>query len=329
MAISRVDATQIAQVRQLWQHSRHLYHNLGAEDLPTLLTNQIALMAEERGQAWGFIGLQDEARPLSMPAVAPNRAYLRALALIRGRTPSFYVGKLLAAAIPFLNPSAHGHLLIAYADADWLRMPLFQAGFTLAEEVQFLELSHLSRWQAPDDHALLSYRLRPCQVTDLSALALLDAATFTPLWHFDATALHELLMTSRLQVATVADEVVGYTALTIGDRSAHLARLAVHPQMQGKGMGKDLLKEALVYAQTQGLETILLNTQVHNGIAQQLYRSMGFRPTGRVTPVLTKRVSATRETLSQPEHRPQTAKTDSTEEPPATSANHTTMETTV
>lgn len=315
MTMSRADASQVVQVRQLWQRSRHLYHNLGAEDLTTLLTKQIALLAEERGQTWGFVCLQDEVRPATLPVAAPNRAYLRALALARGRPPSLYVAELLASAISFLHPSPQGHLLIAYADADWLRMPLFQADFTLTEEVQFLEFAQVQRWQPVAGLTSPHLQLRPCQIDDLHALAVLDAATFTPLWHLDATALYELLLTSRLQLASIEDELVGYTALTTSDSSGHLARLAVHPKFQRRGIGKQLLTEVLVYAQAQRVETVLLNTQVHNHTAQQLYRAFGFRPTGRITPVLTKRIPAIQASIGNG------AKQTSTAIPAATTAS--------
>ena len=290
MTIYRTDVTRLAQVRQLWQRSRYLYHNLGAEDLTALLNNQIALLAEERGQAWGFACIQDEVRPVTLPVTAPTRAYLRALSLARGRAPSLYVTELINATLPYLQWSPQGHLLIAYADADWLRPPLFGAGFTLAEEVQFFELDRLRRWQphaAPPDPLL---DLRASSVADLPALALLDTAAFPPLWHFDEAALHELLLTSRLQVASIAGAIVGYTALSTSESSAHLARLAVHPHFQGHGLGRHLLEDALHYAQAKGIDTVMLNTQVHNRTAQHLYRSVGFHATGRITPVLTRQI---------------------------------------
>ena len=290
MTIIRADATQLAQVRQLWQRSRFLYHTLGAEDLALLLEKQIALLADERGQAWGFVCVQEEARAATLPADAPNRVYLRALALVRGRTPSVYVAELIEATIAYLHPSGQGHLLIAYADADWLRPPLYQAGFRLAEEVQFFELTRLPRWQPSTDSPMSALQFRPAQVADLSILAEMDAITFPALWHFDATALQEMLLTSRLQIGTVDREIVGYSALTTSEKIAHLARLAVSPNFQGHGLGKQLLTEALLYAQAHGIDTVVLNTQVHNRTAQHLYRAFGFRPTGRVTPVLTKRV---------------------------------------
>lgn len=288
MTIHRINATQIAQVRQLWQRSRYLYQNLGAEDLTALLTKQIALLVEERGQGWGFVCIQDEARPVTLPPTAPNRAYLRALALVRGRAPSLYVTELINATIPYLQWSPQGHLLIAYADADWLRPALFGAGFALVEEVQFFELERLRRWQphvALPDPAI---HLRGGSVADLPVLAVLDAAAFPPLWHFDATALHELLLTSRLHLAIVEGAIVGYTALSTGTSNAHLARIAVHPTYQGHGVGRLLLEDALRYAKNLGIDTVMLNTQVHNRTAQQLYRSVGFHATGRITPVLTK-----------------------------------------
>jgi len=288
MSIHRVTAAQVAQVRHLWQRSRYLYHNLGPEDLATLLTQQIALWAEEREQPWGFICIQDEARPVTLPVAAPTRAYLRALTLVRGRAPSLYVSDLLNAALPYLQPSPQGHLLIAYADADWLRPPLFGAGFALTEEVQYFELSRLQRWQPASLPPAPELTLHPGQVGDLAALAAVDAAAFPPLWHFDVTLLQELLLTSRLQVAFHAGELIGYTALTTSAGTAHLARLALHPQWQGRGWGKALLFDALTYAQTEGIQTVMLNTQVHNRPAQQLYRTVGFRPTGRITPVLTR-----------------------------------------
>lgn len=289
MTIYRTDVTQLAQVRQLWQRSRYLYHNLGAEDLAALLNSQIALLAEERGQAWGFVCVQAEARPVTLPGTAPARAYLRALALARGRTPSLYVTELINATLPYLQWSPQGHLLIAYADADWLRPPLFGADFILAEEVQFFELDRLRRWQPHTSPDPLLH-LRASSVADLPTLALLDAAAFPPLWHFDASALHELLLTGRLQLASMAGTIVGYTALSTSENSAHLARLAVHPHFQGHGLGRHLLEDALHYAQAQGIDTVMLNTQVHNRTAQHLYRSVGFHATGRITPVLTRQI---------------------------------------
>ncbi len=299
MTITRIDATRIAQVEQLWQRSRHLYQNIAHEDLPALLTKQIALLSEEEGEAWGFLCLQSEKRPTTLPAVAPNRAYLRAVALARGYSPSADIPRLITAAEAYLAEYAPAHLVTVYGDHSWLNRALVEAGYTVAEEVQFLALAHLRRWQPPrlsSDRAqgIRALQLRPCQPDDLPILAHLDAHTFTPLWHFGIDGLRELLFTSRLQVATINDALVGYTAISYREGSAHLARLAVHPQWQGQGLGHALLLDVLLDAQREGIDTVMLNTQVHNTRAERLYRSYGFRPTNQIVPVLAKLVGESR-----------------------------------
>lgn len=295
MTITRIDATRITQVEQLWQRSRHLYQNIAHEDLPSLLTKQIALLAEEDEQTWGFLCLQSEKRPTTLPTAAPNRAYLRAVALARGYSPTAEIPPLIAAAEAYLSEYAPTHLLTVYGDHSWLNRALFEADFTIAEEVQFLALARLHRWQPPRLSServqrIKALQIRPCQPADLPILAHLDAHTFTPLWHFGMDGLRELLFTSRLQVATIDDTLIGYTAISYRDGSAHLARLAVHPQWQGQGLGHALLLEVLLEAQRAGIHTVMLNTQVHNTRAERLYRSYGFRPTNQVVPVLAKLV---------------------------------------
>ncbi|MEZ4861284.1 MAG: GNAT family N-acetyltransferase [Caldilineaceae bacterium] len=299
MTMTRIDAAALETVRHLWRRSRHLYHNLGVEDLATLLGTQLALLANGAAEPWGFICVQPEPRPRTLPAQAPDRVYLRAIALARGRSPSQDLPTLLNGIWAYLPQSAVGHLFIVYGDADWLRLPLYQASFHLAAEVQFLQLSRLGRVPLHTLAPPTAYPLRPALVADLSALAQLDAAAFEPLWHFGQQDLQDLMQTSRIQLVLLEGAPVGYSALTVSGYSAHLARLAVHPAHQGRGIGRYLLWEALAYAQTQQVETVRLNTQVTNQRAQQLYRAFGFRATGYITPVLTK-VYPPHQGLSQP-----------------------------
>jgi len=294
MTVIRIDDSALAQVEVLLQQSRHLYQNIAREDLIGLLRRQIAVLGTDSKRDWGFLCLQAEQRPSTLPANAPDRAYIRAVALMRGVSPNSGVPALMDAAERYLATYAPAHLLTVYGDHDWLNRALYDAGFTIAEEVQFLALPRLQRWQPPATNADSKQHhdvlLRPCQPHDLPELAQLDARTFTPLWHFDGVGLRELLFAGRLQVATLREAIIGYTAISFNNGHAHLARLAVHPQWQGHGFGHLLLKDTLLAAQREGINTVMLNTQVHNQRAQQLYRNYGFRPTGQVVPVLAKLV---------------------------------------
>jgi len=296
MSISRIGAAELAQVQQLWQRSRYHYKNFGEEDLPLLLQEEVAFLAMTDARisqtAWGFLALQAEARPVTLPRATPDRAYLRAVALARGHYPTTAFPTLLEAAQRYLQELGGAHLFISYGEPEWLYRTLFQAGFTLAEEVQFLALPYLSRWQPLSSPTAATVQLRAGDPADLPQLAVLDAAVFTPLWHMGERELQTLLRSGRLQVAHAAEELIGYSALTATGSHAHLSRLAVHPAWQGQGYGRFLLNDALRYAQHVGVNTMMLNTQVQNRSAQQLYRQTGFRPTGQVVPVLTKVIAA-------------------------------------
>ena len=59
----------------------------------------------------------------------------------------------------------------------------------------------------------------------------------------------------------------------------------VHPDYQGKGIGRALLSEAVRYAAGE-FTVLVLNTQVNNNRSQTLYRGFGFRPIGMALSVL-------------------------------------------
>jgi len=62
---------------------------------------------------------------------------------------------------------------------------------------------------------------------------------------------------------------------------AELRRLYVAPELQGRGIGTALLKQALLDPQLAEAVCIELDVWEHNSRAMQLYRQFGFTPTGR------------------------------------------------
>ena len=293
MPMILADVQHATQIRQLLDKGRHIFANFGLEDLPTLLEKDLVLLGEDQGSVWGFIGVRREERPPTLPVAAPDRAYLRAFILARGRSPSSDGIQLMDAALQRLQGGPHPVQLIVYGAESWLNKPLLANGFGLAERVQFFRLD-LRRQRVTVDSAsaraanATPVQLRAMQPTDLDTVAVLDGQTFDPLWHFSAKELWELLFRSRMQVAIVDDVIMGYAALSTNGADAQLARLAVHPQMQGRGIGRLLLLDSIDYARTAHFSTLSLNTQVSNIHAQQLYQKVGFRPAGQIDLVLTK-----------------------------------------
>ncbi len=299
MSIVRIDASRANEVEDFFQRSRHLYRNVAPEDLPTLLNAGIALLGVEEGSIWGILCIDVEERPATLPATAANRAMVRAAALARGRSPSRDIAALIAAATTLLPTYAPAHRLTVYGNQEWLNRALHHAAFTVAEAVQFLALARLQRWepsaqlraqQARHAQQHQALQLRPCQIDDLTTLAVVDAQIFSPLWHFGSDSLRELLFTGPVTLATVQGEVVGYSAVAHYDGRAQLSRLGVHPDWQGQGLGYLLLWHVMQSARAAGLHNVLLNTQVDNQHAQRLYRAFDFYPTGEVVPILSRDV---------------------------------------
>jgi len=80
--------------------------------------------------------------------------------------------------------------------------------------------------------------VRNMQPDDLPEVAELDAAAFKPLWQNTLDALERAL--SQATSAIVAEDaqgLVGYQLSTANPFGAHLARLAVRPDVQRRGVG--------------------------------------------------------------------------------------------
>jgi len=75
--------------------------------------------------------------------------------------------------------------------------------------------------------------------------------------------------------------LVGMLVLWLILDEAHIATIAVHPQMRRQGIAFMLLKTALEQAEKEGAVRALLEVRENNIRAQQLYLGFGFEIVGR------------------------------------------------
>src|SRR5574339_136185 len=97
-------------------------------------------------------------------------------------------------------------------------------------------------------HAASGIRIRKMTEADLREVEKTDAASFDPLWQNPLGTLERAF--AQALYATVAENengIIGYQLSTGGGQRAHLARLAVHPEVQGKGAGSALLNDLFVF----------------------------------------------------------------------------------
>ncbi len=85
-------------------------------------------------------------------------------------------------------------------------------------------------------------------------------------------------------VFEIDKKVIAYATVYFRKNSsiAHLESIAVHPSMQGKGIGRILLEEIEKISQNNGCKTMILETFERNIAALKLYKNSGYNVKGIV-----------------------------------------------
>jgi ribosomal protein S18 acetylase RimI-like enzyme len=142
------------------------------------------------------------------------------------------------------------------------------------------------------DNAVVGFSLRPMLTHDLPKVAEVDAEAFGPLWYNslqDVSRAHSRAFLA--QVAELDGQVIGFQISTRNSLGVHLARLAVRPVDQGKGVGQALVKDLFLKARQRGVSRFTVNTQSDNVQSLAIYKKLGFRESGERFPVYTLQIS--------------------------------------
>jgi ribosomal-protein-alanine N-acetyltransferase len=166
---------------------------------------------------------------------------------------------------------------------QWLSDLLIRNNFVHNLDIIMLE------WRgsaAPEKSPVDGVKVRPMRADDLPAVAELDAVAFKPLWQNPLGALEKAL--PQATAATVAEDargLVGYQLSTANPFGAHLARLAVRPDAQGRGLGTLIVTDLIRRLKDKGVARLTVNTQSDNDSSLSLYKKLGFVLTGEKFPV--------------------------------------------
>lgn len=123
--------------------------------------------------------------------------------------------------------------------------------------------------------------IRRCAGADMAKVLGVDHAAFEPPWQLDGMGVREALRATpraRLRVAGERNEVLGYAICGRAGRTGYLQRLAVDPRVQGRGIGRALIADAIAWLSRRRVNGLLVNTQETNRRAISIYRSVGFQP---------------------------------------------------
>ncbi len=178
-----------------------------------------------------------------------------------------------------------GSIVAAIATQDWFRAILRRSNFEHNQSIVLLD----HRAPTPPRRALPpGIEILPMADPHLPEVARLDTRAFAPLWQNSLKSLR--FAYSQAGFATIAvanNEIIGYQITTKNAYGAHLARLAVHPYMQGRGIGYILIQKLLEEAHRQNISRLTVNTQHDNQASLKLYQNVGFKLNGEQYPVFT------------------------------------------
>jgi ribosomal-protein-alanine N-acetyltransferase len=122
---------------------------------------------------------------------------------------------------------------------------------------------------------------RSMTLQDIGTIAAIERESFTAPWTENAFR-HELTQNlfAKYMVMEHNGVILGYGGMWLIVDEAHVTNIAVREPYRGRGLGERLLRELMRTARWMGARRMTLEVRVSNGVAQGLYRKLGFVPSG-------------------------------------------------
>jgi ribosomal protein S18 acetylase RimI-like enzyme len=215
-----------------------------------------------------LVGMMSASKPLN------TISWLRLIAIDDYIPATSLLTALWKALSEAMKTHACRELLILGID-DWVLSYLSTLGFSYRERI--ITMARMDGCLPEIDTS--SVKIRSMDNGEITAVAAIDRAAFPVSWQM---SLADLRYTARIAasrtIASIDDEIVGYQVSTADSdrRRVHLARLAVYPQMQGRGIGSALLHNMLETSIKRGVRSFTVNTQADNYHSQHIYSRYQF-----------------------------------------------------
>lgn len=220
---------------------------------------------------------------LACPPDPPAIAWVRLFAVSSGHSPDDLWKELWSAASTQLAEIASPIRTVAIPLQSWFGRLLASSGFQTSHSVVVLTWEQKRLQEIRKDPSVL---IRPMLLDDIPTVEKIDSAAFGGVWQNSRSSLEIAFRQSA--VATVVElggETVGYQISTATQMGGHLARLAVLPSHQNRGIGYALVHDMLSQFLRRGARSVTVNTQHDNLESLSLYKKIGFQLSGEEYPV--------------------------------------------
>ena len=126
----------------------------------------------------------------------------------------------------------------------------------------------------------LNHRVRDARRRDLETVLHLDQLCFDQFWRFDKRSFNRARRATKYntnRVVEIDGAIAGYCLTGSTQEIGYIQRLGVDPALRGQSIGSDLVTDSLHWLYHQGCNKAMVNTQLPNVAAQNLYTKMGFQ----------------------------------------------------
>ena len=253
---------------------------LAIEDQVALLNSGLSTLAFAHERAIGFLGLH-----LREPTEDGLLVDAAMVTLASGVAVGRMLGSLLRATLPGLRAQGVTDIVCLTVET-WLRDALVEAGFSEIDQV--ITYARHNQYAVPPGRPAAT--LRPAGPAEADTVLALNAAAFGSFWRYDsATTLSWLFTADHAVLAERNGHPLGFalTSHTSGNGYDQLIRLATHPDVQGQGIGRQLVADSIAFSRRTGSPGLALNTQVSNAVSRHLYEALDFHVVGAPVRVMT------------------------------------------
>ncbi|MGE5124253.1 MAG: GNAT family N-acetyltransferase [Acidobacteriaceae bacterium] len=214
---------------------------------------------------------------LACPADLPDITWIRLFAVSSKLAVEIAWRRLWQAVLNELSMAGNMRIS-ALSLQGWFNQLLEDSRFAHTDNVIVLLWDQTTPFPKPATGVTAIQSMQPENVNSIVGI---DHAAFGLDWKNSLEALElAYQQSSYARVAVLDGEIVGYQYCTTSTMGGHLARLAVKPSAQGKGIGYLLVHDVLEHYKRQGAMHVTVNTQEKNSASLALYAKAGFRSTG-------------------------------------------------
>jgi len=152
----------------------------------------------------------------------------------------------------------------------------YKKGFAEKERIIVMKRKNISKTPS----TVTNLEISNFRSEHLIPLVKVDKASFTEFWQWDKEEMLEAVETGNCFVAFFKGRIIGYNVNAAKGKDGTIARLAILPELQGRGFGSELLDHALSWFRQMKVETVFVTTQADNVKSRYLYTKFGFKSYG-------------------------------------------------